>query len=496
MALSLADKAGFLALGQGAARLARFAFGIVLVNLLCVADYGLYQQVWLVYSLAEMVMGGAVGNAVVYRFHQVPREDRPAVIHAAALVGLAAGALVALGLAAAAAPLAALLGPGVEGPLRVFSLYCLLSLPGYYLYPVLHCLDRSVEVAPYTVLFTVIEGGTVVGAAALGASVTGLVLAVTGAAALRLVVTAAATVRLVGLPAGGVGRAARDLVAYALPLCGSRGVLAVDEQLDRWFVAWAYPVDTFAVYVRGATRLPLLGIVSSSAVSVVQPTLAELYRAGDTRRFCAVWHASLRKVALVLFPSAVFFLAAGEAFFRSVFPPAYAAGAPVFRLYLLLLFFQITAFSNIYMVTGRSAWLLPISLGQTAVHLVAVALAIGPMGQTLGLVAPAVATVAVGAVAKLLDLVLIGRFLGVGLRGVLPWRVLGGLLAAALAAGAAAAPVLWAVRWPVMAFLGSAALYGSAYLGVLAVTGQLGELDRALLRRWVRLEVFRSGRRG
>lgn len=129
----------------------------------------------------------------------------------------------------------------------------------------------------------------------------------------------------------------RRQLIYALPF-GLAGLLfTVQTDVHNYFVSYRFGAAAFAVYAYGCFELPLVGMLYESIGAVMIPRMSSLQAAGKKREMLVTTVSAMEKLALVYFPLFVFLTVAADEFITTLFTKSYAASAPIFRLYLLLL---------------------------------------------------------------------------------------------------------------------------------------------------------------
>ncbi len=129
----------------------------------------------------------------------------------------------------------------------------------------------------------------------------------------------------------------RRQLVYALPF-GLAGLLfTVQTDVHNYFVSYRFGAAAFAVYAYGCFELPLVGMLYESIGAVMIPRMSQLQAAGKKREMLVTTVGAMEKLALVYFPLFVFLTVAADEFITTLFTKSYAASAPIFRLYLLLL---------------------------------------------------------------------------------------------------------------------------------------------------------------
>lgn len=364
MGLSRTFKAGLLTLGRGLATCAWIAAFACLSRILSKHDYASYRQTVLAYRLALPVMMLGLPRALYY-FIPLHRERARGLLLENVLLLAGMGMLFSvLLLVGGNRALARIFNnPELERTLLVFAPYTLFAMPAMALDACLIARDQVKKVPVYNVLSRLaLVGAVITGAliwgtpsAALAASVVAAVVVLLGAMKLMLGATrnTGAQVRFASM---------LDQLKFSVPL-GLAGMLStISLSLDRFIVAALVEPEDFAIYANGAIEIPVLGMISGAAMSVLIPEFAAFLRDGKKDELLTVWQNSIVKIAMLVFPLTLFFWVMAEEAVVALFSSEYAESTVVFRIYLLVLPLKITTWGGIYMAAGRGKLVLLRSL--------------------------------------------------------------------------------------------------------------------------------------
>lgn len=231
----------------------------------------------------------------------------------------------------------------------------------------------------------------------------------------------------------------RSQLAYAAPYGFSTLAGALNYQVDKVMVSLFNPPALFAVYAAGAFEIPLGGVTSLPVVSVMMSDLTQMYANGDIKGFLAMWHQSMRKLALPVFAVTTFLMVFAEPVIVGLFSAKYTASVWPFRIYLLFSPIRVTVFDYILASLGKTQTVLKAQvIAMFANIIVGFALL-----QTVGWMGAAVSAVLASYLFVGLILNKIRERLGVSWWQVMPWRDLALVLLVAIAAAVGSLPILW-----------------------------------------------------
>lgn len=372
---SLSHKAGFLI----GANLIKYAVGFTLpmlmVRLLSKNDYGVYQQLLLVNSMALGLLTLGLPSSIYYFYNRVGESGRAAlVVQTLSMLGIA-GLVASIGIAFATPLIAARTSnPALLDLLPLYALAIGLMLAGEHFTSFMVAQDRYVSAVGFETFETVVRVLTLMLPITLGFGMRGLVIAAVVYALGRLVV------RTLWLTHGGpqrlrLGGTRLDTffgsqLAYSIPLWMTSIVGVVGGMLDRAIVAGAFkPVD-FAVYSVGAFAVPLDVIFQASVADVLRASLPPLIQRDDLREVARLLREAVRKLALIMLPSFVFLLGFAQEFVTLLFTNQYADSVRVFRIYTCCIPLFMFVLSLVPQVFGRTRINLNIVIVVTVFHVV------------------------------------------------------------------------------------------------------------------------------
>jgi O-antigen/teichoic acid export membrane protein len=273
----------------------------------------------------------------------------------------------------------------------------------------------------------------------------------------------------------------RAQIGNALPF-GIGGIVAIlQSDLHNYFVSYHFEPAVFAIYAVGCFQVPILGMLSSSFASAVNPELARCQEAGDARAIVWLWMDVVRKLALFYLPAFALLFAMRTELITLLFTANYSASVPIFAVNLIGVLFAVTIHMHILRLFDEMKYfrlklylvLLPITWGALWLGL-----------RTAGLVGIAIAVVSMQALDLSINLFVIGRRLGIRRRDLSQlaslWRICG---AAAAAVVVTFVVKLALARLSVFALLCvGAAVFGSIYLIAIFLLGAITREEQSRLR--------------
>jgi O-antigen/teichoic acid export membrane protein len=449
----------WLVVGRSIGFAATFVVPLVLVRLFDQETFGTYKLLFLVYGT---LFGLAQLGVAESLYFFVPK--RP--LDAGRLAANAAITLVAVGFGCAAALTVAapaigrwLANPALAATLPLIGVFLGLMLASALFEIVLVARDRYRAAAWTYAVSDVARAGFVLVPALLIGGLRGLLLGAVAFAALRLAVMLWVFARGLDLRLRPSVARWREQWIYTLPFALAVGLEVVQANLHNYVVAARFDPAVFAIYAVGCLQIPLVEVLTTSSANVMMVAMAGdgAERAGGA---LALWHDTIRRLALVIFPLVAFLVALAPEVITVLFTRQYLASVPVFQLWTFALVFAVPCVDAVLRARAQTRFL----LGLNVLRLAMVIALIGWCLQAFGLPGAVLAMLAATAATRVMAIARLARLLGVGAGTVLPWR---SLLVTGACAVVAVAPALWFARAipmpPLLALLGGAAIYAAVY---------------------------------
>ena len=198
----------------------------------------------------------------------------------------------------------------------------------------------------------------------LGYGLEGGVMALVLLSALKFLWTLGLTLRY------GQARLDTKLILQYLTFCAPLMLSSIVSNLmllfDTWLVGWHFQdAGVFAIYRYGAREFPLATALVSALGTSMIPLLSTSFSAG----LAATKAKSLRLMHL-LFPLTIVLLCSSEWLFPRVFNPDFAASAPLFNIYLLILASRVLLPASIMLSKGDSRSIFRVSIAELLLKVV------------------------------------------------------------------------------------------------------------------------------
>lgn len=482
---SLSDKAGFLITANFIKYAVGFALPMVMVRVLNQGDYGTYQQLLLVNSMAIGLLTLGLPSSIYYFYNRIEADQRPALIFQTLGMLALAGTVAAVGIWWSAQLIGTRLSnPFLTSYLPLYALAIGMMLAGEHFVHFMVAQDRYASAVWFEIIETFVRVTTLVLPVLLGYGLKGLVVAAVLYALLRYVVRGWWLLRG-GRAGGGLSRARvawfpGEQLAYSIPLWLTSIVGGFAGLLDRGIVADSFSTIDFAIYSVGALSIPLDVIFQASVADVLRASLPPLVKSGNMVEVTRVLREAVRKLSLIMLPSFVFLLGFAHEFITLLFTNQYAESVHVFRIYLFSLPLYIFVLSLVPQVFGKTRINLNIVLVVTALH---VALSLVLL-KSVGFYGPALSAVISGYIGTTIYLWIASRLTGSSVWRLVPLPEIGKTLLCALAAFAAAWLIGDLIPLRFLNLLVKGVAFTLVFFGAGILLKLFTEQDRSLARRW------------
>jgi O-antigen/teichoic acid export membrane protein len=417
--MSLGTTALILALGRGAASIIGLFSLVALTRLLPREEFGLYQQVWLVYNTALPFMMLGLPSGITYF---VPREDRHGqksiLLQTAILLGFM-GLTLATGTYLFSNQLGARFGgPELSELLRVFCWYPVLSFPLLTIDVFLIAVRRPATAGMLTLFSAVVQLAAIIIPIALGWGLVRAIQILCAATLLNVIFSGAITLR-------GYGRFSCSwdlsflgrLIRYTLPLAVATIFGSLILQMGKMIVASRYSSADYALYDVAARELPFVGIITGSIMATLVPEFVRRYAAGDVFSILRTWRRATTTTALFLIPLTGLLMSFAQDVVIVLFSDKFKAADGLFMVFLLLIPLRIAQYGAIIIAAGQTRFILWTHF--FAVLLCATVCIV--FMSFLGMLGVAIGTVLTVYSLAFLLLQRCKQILGVGLTEILPW---------------------------------------------------------------------------
>ncbi len=348
---SLTQNAGLVGISKLVNILGLLAASMILTRVLSRAEYGNYEQVWLVYNSFLPLVGYGLSSAI-YFFSA--REDRRSVYSAAAVGATVIGILTGIVLAILAPVIAHWFNSdALTDYIRIFAAYAVLSSPSLMFESVFVTEKKVGLLLLGNVLLASLFAGAVLVSALMFHSLTVVFISIAVVGAAKSLFLFSFLIRKKHLTGKNLSPVLKAQLVYALPILISSITGMISRQVDRYLVTLFFSPGQFAVYAIGSKEIPMIAVITGSASAVLFPVFSEFGSLEMRGKFVEVWRNSISKTGLFLLPMMGFLLFAAKDFMGFFFGEKYVVSAGIFRIFLLLLPMRLAFYSQALFALGK-----------------------------------------------------------------------------------------------------------------------------------------------
>ena len=286
-----------------------------------------------------------------------------------------------------------------------------------------------------------------------------------------------------------------EQLRYAFPIGISSYIGIVGRQIDQYIVSAFFSPQSFAVYSRGAMRVPVLSTIQFTVNDIMMPYYVKDYRDGKIKSLLSRYHLCVEKVAKINFPVFVFLFLASPSLISLLYTEQYLGAVPVFRAYLFLLIINITTFGIIPRASGKTKSIFYASLINVVANIILSCLLV----PVFGAVGAAIATILCAVLSGYYYLIMSCRILGIEMRQIFPWNFLARYLCISLIAGIPIFGIDYIAQLAGLHLLLTLSLEGIVYsLGFIFLVMRSDFLtadDLNTLSRWLKIDTKKWFRR-
>jgi O-antigen/teichoic acid export membrane protein len=228
-------------------------------------------------------------------------------------------------------------------------------------------------------------------------------------------------------------------LAYALPFALAVGVEVLQANLHSYVVAAKFDAATFAIYAVGCLQIPLVDLITTSAANVMMVKMAEdgLHESAATA--LELWHHTMSRLALLIFPLAVVLLLLSRDVIITLFTSTYVESVPIFMTWTLTILPAVFCVDAVLRAYAQTRFLFAMNLLRLGLVIALISWCL----SAFGLVGAVLVTLMATTVVRILGIARIAHLLKAPFAKILPWQHLAGIALCAMTAGV---PAYWLSR--------------------------------------------------
>ena len=418
---SLTAKAGILAIANASQHVIMLILAMILSRYLPVADYGSYQQLFMIYTILVTVVSLGLPASIHYFIAKADsKEEEKACITQTYIILLGMSLITSVlffflsGLVSKGFH-----NPELNGLIKIYIWFFFFLTPIQFINQLLVVLDKTKQLAIYRNVFAVLRLVSVAVPVLLKTNLTTIIISLVFFSFIQFVYTTV----IIFKPYTDVKLCwskslLKTQTTYSIYI-GLASILdIITKQLDQLIISFFFLSGTFAIYANGARELPFIALITSPVMAVLTPTFVRLYKEKKNKEILQIWHESARKIALILFPITAFLILFAKECMIILFSSKYAQSALIFQIYLLTTPLRIVTYGSIMMAMNKTKLIFRASIFALILDTILNLLFI----QRFGIIGPAISTVLVLYFLAGYYLINIKNGLKIKYAQVMPWK--------------------------------------------------------------------------
>jgi O-antigen/teichoic acid export membrane protein len=495
---SLAEKTGVVVFSRLITTLMDIILVIVLVRLLSSTDFVIISFLLLVYETAKYLATLGFPDSVFYFFERVAKNARAgfALQTCAILVVTAAFASLMMLLFVPFLPgfLSEWLPSSVlttQSLLPLMAMIAFIEIPTWPVNNILLAADRQKSASWYNLMNTSLTFAAIVGPISMGYSLETAIWCLLGYSMIRLVVSVVWLWKV--LPPYELGpnrKLIKEQIAFSIPIGLSALVARFNRNVDKFIVSYFLAESVVAIYIIGATEIPLVKVIPFAVGSVLISRFVQFQMDDQREELRDLWYKGIEKVSLIVLPLTFLFIALAPEIITLLFGADKIEAALPFQIYSLIILIRVTSYGSILQAFGDTRSILKLSFNLLFWNI----LFSVPFTLWFGIVGTASAAVLANYINIVITLRVIGRHMREPWYRVLPLRSYFKVLGVAAGVGA----LTWSLK-SVLPHLPLSLMVGitvSFFLMAFVVIGSLTKVisanDRRQLANWLKLRFLFS----
>jgi O-antigen/teichoic acid export membrane protein len=414
------DPTMWLIIGRALGLVAAFVAPLVLVRFFDQTTFGTYKQLFLIYGTLFGLAQVGVAESLYYFVPRSAADAGKHALNAAITLGLVGLGCVGLLFVFAGAIANWFNNPAIGTlllPLGLFLTLMLMTAP----FEIVMVSRHQYRTAAFTYAASdIIRASFMILPALLIGGLQGVLWGAVAFGVVRLIT-------MCGAMARDFGRSLRPSLAlwrqqwiYTLPFALAVTMEVVQTNLHQYVVGSRFSPMMFAIYAVGCLQIPFVDVIATSTANVMMVKMAEAGFDRRGREALDLWHTTMCRLALVIFPLAVFLMVMARDIIIVLFTPRYLESVPIFRLWTSTIIFSVLCVDAVLRANAHTRLLLALNVLRLSI----VAIFISALLTYYGLNGAVLVTLLATAVVRIIGIVRIGRFMDAGVRDVLPWAQL------------------------------------------------------------------------
>jgi len=146
-----------------------------------------------------------------------------------------------------------------------------------------------------------------------------------------------------------------SIFSYSIPLVVASIAGIAIKSADQFYISRFFGPEVFAEFSNGFMELPLVGMITGAASTVLLPIFSKLiHNKAEIINITELWKNTLLKSATLIYPMVIFFIYNSENVVIILYSSTYKNSAIYFNIAMFLNFFNIIIFSPLLFAMGKT----------------------------------------------------------------------------------------------------------------------------------------------
>ncbi|WP_350608190.1 oligosaccharide flippase family protein [Pseudoalteromonas sp. MER144-MNA-CIBAN-0113] len=159
-------------------------------------------------------------------------------------------------------------------------------------------------------------------------------------------------------------------IKYIIAMGSVSLVAVLNGYIDQLMVSFLMDASSFATLKVGAFQIPFISIITGSLLTAMIPVISKLIRSNDTNGVIAVWKESIEKATVLLVPIVIFCLIYSNEIILTLFGEKYENSVIVFQVYMFQWLRAVVIFGGVMGAIGLEKALFKNTLVTTILNVV------------------------------------------------------------------------------------------------------------------------------
>ena len=457
---------------------------MILARLLTQAEYGSFRQILMVTFLFYIFTYFCLSESASYYLASLNKTDKKKFVFQTLVFFLILGAISSLALIFSRGFIAtSFSNPDLGKLLLIASVFPALMMFSTFSSVSLITVGRAKLISIIAFFATVLQILALVIPIVLGSNLESALVWYTIVRVVTTAIQVFLLIKIIGIIPVLDKTLIKEQLKFSIPYWISYATFILYTQIHKILVSVFFTADQFALFSVASTEIPILTKLASQIALVLIPVCVQFLEQKKVNKIIDIWQKSATKVAMVILPVYIFLSLSAKDFLIVMFGNKYGKAWPIFLIILLLLPLKICDTQSLFKITGRTQYVIYVSI---------IALIIGlgsgwALIYPLGILGPVIGTI-LGRLAQITTaLIFINKDLPLSFFQAFAVKYNYKVLLAALTAFVPVKLLTLAIHLPLVTLALNGMVGGVLFIIILYKFGLMHQEDLELIKRWVTL---------